>query len=243
MSLRYGDIATFYDTLYESKPDAWKDLAGRGVVFLNYIGTLISTFNPARYLDIGCGQGFLLNAVSASETFGIDISRKAIEGARHRTNARLCLGIIEELPFPNDFFDVVTGMGVMEHFLDSATATQEVARVLRKGGYYILLIYVPISLVERVMIKMAEYLFPRFRPFALCRWALSRCVVSGEHNNDAFHSRDHVPQPVQNCFTHSSAKRLFSASGFRVASMITKRLVPDAPLEGHHFRIYVLQRI
>jgi SAM-dependent methyltransferase len=239
---RYRDIARFYDDLYESRPNAWEDLVGRGTEFITYVSSLIHSINPARYLDIGCGQGFLLSAVLAPEKFGIDISRKAVEAARLRGTATLSQGIVEELPFPSGYFDVVTGIGVMEHFVDSHKATAEISRVLRECGSFIVWLSVEEPLIERLLIEVSEFVYPEFRPLGLCRWVLAKWRrIVGKRSEERV-SRDPIGQPVRNHQTVWSVRRLFKRSGFRVKSLITKRRMPNVPLAGHDFRIYVLEK-
>jgi SAM-dependent methyltransferase len=239
---RYRDIAKFYDDLYESRPNAWKELVGRNDDFIGFVSSLVHRANPVRYLDLGCGQGFLLGAVSAPEKFGIDISRRAVEQARLHANAKLCQGIVEELPFPDASFDVVTGIGVMEHFLDTPAAMAEISRVLRKGGNYIVWLSMEIPLLEKFMLKVSEFIYPEFRPLRLCQWVLGKCGrIFGKRTGNNV-SLDPIGQPVRNRQRILGVRRLFRRSGFKVRFLITKRRMPDAPLQGHHFRIYVLEK-
>ena len=67
----------------------------------------------ARLLDIGCGAGGALVLADArgAEPAGIDASEALIAVARERIpRARLEVGEMEELPFPDDSFDAVTGI-------------------------------------------------------------------------------------------------------------------------------------
>ena len=241
LSARYREIGRFYDGFYLTRENAWQDLAGRGEKFLSYTAALVKGLNPRRYLDIGCGQGFLLEAVTAHEKFGVDISRTAIEGAKRRTKAEYCLGIIEELPYPNGYFDVVTGIGVMEHFLDCPSALNEISRVLRKGGCFIVLLFLDIPFTERIRIKASEFIYPHFRPRDLLHWMLRKYFGISEHQHHKS-SQEHIGQPVQNHYTPRDLKRLFRGSGLSIRSLITKRLEPNCPLEGHYFRFYILRK-
>ena len=241
LAARYREIALFYDTLYQSRQDVWRDLAGRTAEFINYMKSLVESFGPERYLDIGCGEGFLLSAVSAPEKFGIEISWKAIESARRRTTAQLCQGFVEELPYPSGYFDVVTSMGVMEHFLDDVSATKEIHRVLRAGGRYVVELYYPRTpLTERIMMKVSQFLYPRFRPVGLARWAQTK--YSESKGKQAGSDKDRLDQPVTNFYAPTSAKRLFQRAGFKIVRLITKRQVPNVPLTEHWFQIYILER-
>ena len=243
LSNRYKEIGQFYDSVYEARQNAWKDHAGRGEEFVNYVAGLIDGFAPRRHLDVGCGQGYILSAASVPEKYGLDLSRKAMDAGKQRSSASFCQGIVEELPYPDSYFDVVTGIGVLEHLLDCSTGMQEIARILRKGGLFITLIYVSTPLVERVKIKIEQFVHPRFQPIGFVKWMMARYSGPGGIGNDEAIRHTPIVQPVQNQFTVSSLRRLFVRNGFRIKSLITKRLVPDAPLEGHHFRIYVLERV
>jgi ubiquinone/menaquinone biosynthesis C-methylase UbiE len=242
ISKRYREIGSLYDDLYRNEKDVWKDVAGRGRGFVNYIVSLVETYGPERYLDAGCGQGFLLRAVSAREKFGIEISREAIRVANLHSNAKFCQGCIEELPYPGNYFDVVTGIGVIRHLLDYLSATKEIHRVLRMDGIYILGSYLTTPLTERIMIKVSDFLYPRFRPFSLIRWVQNKSSKLMKKKIVTNPSQDEIVQPVQIEFTERSLKKLFKSTGFEIVRLITKRKSPDAPLDGHHFRIYVLKK-
>ena len=232
---RYREIARFYDSEYQSDEHVvWAPM--RGPEFIAYVESLVRHTNPTRYLDIGCGQGRLLGAISALEKHGIDISPRAVAAARLRAGgSALCLGIVEELPYPANYFDVVTGIGVMHHFLDGPAAMHEVWRVLREGGTFIVNPYIATPLFERFLIKISEFIYPRFRPVRLSQWAF------GKYRRAPALEAQKV-QPVYNPYTARQVRRFFRRSGFRVTSLITKRGMPDAPLAAHHFRIYVLQK-
>src|SRR3989338_9931783 len=87
-------------------------------------------------LDIACGNGFLLHAAEKrTKTFGMDISENAVKNAKLRAKKTLfSCGSAEKLPFPDDFFDFVTCLGSMEHFINVDTALTEIKRVLVDGG-------------------------------------------------------------------------------------------------------------
>ncbi len=132
----------------------------------------------------------------------------------------------------------------MHHFLDGKTAIREVWRVLREGGCYIVNLFVETPLFERFRIKLSEFVYPRFRPVSFCQWALAKYGRSSDEPAGDRVSQDPIliVQPVYNGYTALSVRRFFRRSGFRVRSVITKRRMPNAPLVGHHRRIYVLEK-
>lgn len=93
-----------------------------------------------RILDVGCGVGALLEALSLLgwETEGIDTDATVVALCQGRgLNARV--GLLEEQHYPDGSFDVVTMMHVIEHVPDPLRTLREVYRILRPGGRLIML--------------------------------------------------------------------------------------------------------
>jgi len=100
-------------------------------------------------LDIGCGAGVdsILAAKLAGPSgtvTGIDLVpemlARAIENARLAAAANVTFqqSSAEQLPFPDNSFDVVISNGVFNLVVDKATALGEVFRVLKPGGRFML---------------------------------------------------------------------------------------------------------
>lgn len=84
-----------------------------------------------RLLDVGCGRGYFLSRVKEArpdlELVGCDVVDKlAYEGMT------LCVGNIENLPFEDRSFDVVTCSHTLEHIIHPARAVSELKRVTRR---------------------------------------------------------------------------------------------------------------
>jgi SAM-dependent methyltransferase len=92
---------------------------------------------PARILDGGCGTGANLKLLQRYGTaFGVDIAESAIGFCRARgiPPQHLTLASLDELPFPDDFFDVVISLEVICNIADDQRALDEIARVLKPDG-------------------------------------------------------------------------------------------------------------
>lgn len=93
-------------------------------------------------LDIGCASGrqlFLL-APRIKEGFGMDIAKSFIDKAvevkakKGFANLNFVQAVVEEIPFPDNFFDKVICGEVLEHVVDKDVALRELLRVLKPGG-------------------------------------------------------------------------------------------------------------
>ncbi len=95
---------------------------------------------PGRILDVGCGTGRLLRAASArwpeAQLFGVDPAEQMVsEAKRHHPNATFKPGSAESLPFPDQTADLVLSSISFHHWADHSKGLQEIARVLRPGGW------------------------------------------------------------------------------------------------------------
>jgi 2-polyprenyl-3-methyl-5-hydroxy-6-metoxy-1,4-benzoquinol methylase len=82
---------------------------------------LIRLVQPKTILEVGCGEGYMLQAVAAAgldvELTGVDISRPAIEEARARLDGRATLEVVDARDLARDGreFDMVMMLEVLEH--------------------------------------------------------------------------------------------------------------------------------
>jgi 2-polyprenyl-3-methyl-5-hydroxy-6-metoxy-1,4-benzoquinol methylase len=94
-----------------------------------------------KVLDVGCAFGFLLKELSSvfNELHGFDISEFAIEKAKKVIpEASLKIHSLEDpLPYPDNHFDCITAVDVLEHTRNFEKNFGEIVTKLRKGGYLI----------------------------------------------------------------------------------------------------------
>jgi SAM-dependent methyltransferase len=96
----------------------------------------------AEILDAGCGSGRTMQMLEAYGTVsGVELSEPAAEVARARGVGEVVIGRLEELPWPEERFDLITCLDVIEHTPDDRATLAELRRVCRPGGY--LLVTVP----------------------------------------------------------------------------------------------------
>ena len=114
-------------------------------------------------LDLGCGGGFMAEALAARGAIvtGIDPAAEAIAAARSHAQAggldiRYDVGVGEALPHDAGAFDAVVCVDVLEHVADLRRVLAEVARVLRPGGVFLFDTINRNPLSRLVTITMAE---------------------------------------------------------------------------------------
>ena len=94
-----------------------------------------------KVLDVGCAKGFLVKMLRENgfDSYGIDISEYALGSAPEDVKSYLFKVDLEQdaIPFPDEFFEVVTSLSTFEHISNVEATLSEVYRVLRSGGYLI----------------------------------------------------------------------------------------------------------
>lgn len=116
----------------------------------------------SQILDIGCGAGFLSNALAREgyHVTGVDLSSDSLQVAcRHDSTgkARYVTADAYELPFADRSFDVVTAMDFLEHVEDPNKVIQEVSRVLKPGGLFFYHTFNRNLISHFVVIKLVEW--------------------------------------------------------------------------------------
>lgn len=98
--------------------------------------------HPAEVLDAGCGSGrTLLELVDYGRVRGVELDPEVAAVARDRGLGEVVQGRLEELPWADGTFDLITCLDVIEHTPDDRRTLAELYRVCRPGGF--LLVTVP----------------------------------------------------------------------------------------------------
>jgi 2-polyprenyl-6-hydroxyphenyl methylase/3-demethylubiquinone-9 3-methyltransferase len=113
-------------------------------------------------LDIGCGAGFLANAL-ATQGFavtGLDASASSLAVARQYDPTHLVTytrGDAYHLPYANASFEAVCAMDFLEHVAEPAHVVKEAARVLKPHGRFFFHTFNRNVLSYLVVIKGVEW--------------------------------------------------------------------------------------
>ncbi|GAA3856864.1 class I SAM-dependent methyltransferase [Amycolatopsis tucumanensis] len=174
-------------------------------------------------LDIGCGPGILISHLLATRPgeFRItacDRSPAMIDAVAERTGhagVRLSVARIEEMPFPDDSFDVVVAMGVLE-YAEVRQALRELARVTRPGGLAVVTMLNPLS---------------PYRTFEWCvYWPTLRLLGRLERLLGVPSSKRHgVPRSGIRALPARRLRRLLRNAGFHPRDLVYYDVTPFLP--------------
>lgn len=119
------------DFVSREVPWRWQE---RAVQWLN--------FPLGRFLDYGCGSCTLLEKVRhrCTECHGVDVNDDIFQAVneRHPEFTLHLVGLDGKTTYPNDYFDTVALIEVIEHVPDESQTLSEIARILKPGGRLVL---------------------------------------------------------------------------------------------------------
>jgi len=108
-----------------------------------FFNRYIPNWQGLKALDVGCGGGFSCEFMAelGVDVYGIDQSQKCIEAATNHANTSgfeidYCCGMAENMPYPDNYFDVVVCVDVLEHVASVPYVISEIFRILKPNGLF-----------------------------------------------------------------------------------------------------------
>ena len=145
--------------LWSARADDWAAIQERQVAAAYESALDALNVGPnTRLLDAGCGAGTFLRLAAdrGADVKGLDASEGLLAHARARVpGAPLLLGELENLPYEDASFDVVTGFNSFQYAVHPAVALAEARRVAIPDGRVLLLNWAPAELCEAAGYLMA----------------------------------------------------------------------------------------
>ncbi len=119
-------------------------LASQVIPRMKFFDTVVPDWSGLEVLDLGCGPGFMSEALAkrGANVIGIDPCAAALEAATgHALTQGLAIkyleGAGESIPLDPASVDCVVCVDVLEHVESVSKVIAECRRVLRPGGYFL----------------------------------------------------------------------------------------------------------
>lgn len=120
-----------------------------------------------RILDAGCGIGGFSRfyARKGFNVSAIDITQKAVEITQKSLElyglyGDIKRGSVEDIPYPDNYFDYIVSNGVIHHTPNTERAVKEFYRVLKPGGVASVCIYYKNILLRQPVWALIKLLIP-----------------------------------------------------------------------------------
>jgi SAM-dependent methyltransferase len=160
---RAEDWANIQEEQFSAAYDAVFDACGLG--------------SDSRFCDVGCGAG-LAAAIAArrgARVAGLDAAENLLAIARSRCpSGDFHLGDLEELPFPDEVFDLVTGFNSFQYAANPVVALQEARRIAKPNGRVVVMTWgAPEGMEAASLVTALKPLLPPPPPGAPGPFALS----------------------------------------------------------------------
>lgn len=110
--------------------------------FLKYL-TYVKFFLKNKknsFIDIGCGNGNALVPLMSDgykNIYGCEISKLFVDSAKKRGLKNIYWYDGKNIPFEDNYFNIVGSFGVLEHTENPINFLEEHIRIVKKGGYII----------------------------------------------------------------------------------------------------------
>lgn len=102
--------------------------------------SLFSKYNiKGKLLDIGCGTGYFIHYVLDTanrnlKVFGVEPNNELREIACRNTGIDVRIGKMNSIPYPKNYFDVLSCLDVLEHSVNLKENIIEIRRVIKPKG-------------------------------------------------------------------------------------------------------------
>lgn len=170
-----------------------------------------------RVLEIGSGGGghSCIFKRHGADVTAVDITPERVASTDLKLRlisggaGRALQADAENLPFPDDYFDIVYSNGVLHHSLDTERCIEEVFRVLRPGGTTVIMLY------SRISSAFMFNIFPRgIVTGEMFRWPEAEWIGRLTEGKPKFGT---TRNPITRVYTKRAMESLFSR--FEIVSL------------------------
>ncbi len=191
-------------------------------------------------LDLGSGAGndcFVARAIvgESGSVTGLDFTETMLEKARKNntklryTNVQFVHGDIEDMPLPNNSFDVVVSNCVLNLVPDKNKAFSEILRVLKPTGHFCISDVVTQGTLPENIRKDAE-MYAGCVSGAIDRTDYLHIIQQQGFTDITIHTQKHItiPKEILNQYLDSGEKVLFEQGKIGIYSITISAIKPNA---------------
>jgi len=122
----------YYEEIFSARINIFKNILNR-----LQKETVTGTRN---LLDVGCGQGHFLKLAKdlGWQVEGVELAQSACRFARDRFGIEIKNKDLKGADFPEDYFDAITLLNVLDHLLDPLGTLKEIYRILKPKGILVI---------------------------------------------------------------------------------------------------------
>lgn len=216
-----NEIVNFYSD--SQKYDSWlKEETGRDALWQKRLAMVTRYKRRGAILDVGAGVSqFLFFARRDFEVFGTEISESAIKISMEKYNVSLREGILENIDFGDQRFDVITLFHVLEHVPSPSFVIEKCYNLLNEDGVLVIAVPNEINSPVSFMKRCAKYLISLL--------SMHNKVQFGVYGLPAIKLDGSLKEIHLSYFTVSSLKKLLLKKRFTI---IEDTLDPFYPTSG-----------
>ncbi|MGQ9847421.1 MAG: class I SAM-dependent methyltransferase, partial [Bacteroidales bacterium] len=117
-----------------------------------------SVYSKIKILDVGCCEVFLLKCMDRwfpkSEFYGLDANDEKLKLALQKLKrTKILKHDAHKLPFPNNSFDVISALQVLEHLTEPELFLYECNRVLKSNKFLLIATPNPTGIPAKILKK------------------------------------------------------------------------------------------
>lgn len=137
---KIADKEYFYENIatdFEKVMNSYEVEKRKNIVFKELLN---GSLKNKSFLDAGCGIGIFsaLAEKKGAKVTSLDVGESLLKEAAKRSKSKKVAGLVTDLPFKNDSFDVVLATEVLEHTSNPAKGFDELVRVTKPGGQVVI---------------------------------------------------------------------------------------------------------
>jgi SAM-dependent methyltransferase len=222
---------------YQFPGEAYHLVRSKQKVQRYYLEAIKNVKSP-KVLDIGCYIGtdlFMLPKVNPSaKYFGVDISQDAIKHAKMLAKKRgeenmffQSIDANKPLPFPDQYFDVILSLELIEHLYKPEVFLTEISRLLKPGGSVILSTPNEGRLIDKIVASLPPPFKNKY--FAARETGFTRHGPNFHLDSGTWDHEAHI-----SLHSYADWVKIFNKAGFTVNKVDGSSIFGGNPAIGNH---------